>query len=160
MAWLPWKRGMRAEVARPVARFRKEMDRMFEGFLGDWLPTTLSGEGLWGPALDVRETENEVIIDVEIPGLEPGDLDVSVTDGRLTVKGEKKLEREEKKGDYRLAERSYGSFSRTVRLPAPVEVEKAEAVHKQGVLTITLPKTEKSKPKKIRVKAGRRGASE
>ena len=152
MAWLPWKRGRRADVEHPVARFRGEMDRMFEHFLGGWCPTTLSGEGLWGPAIDVRETENEVIVDVEIPGLEPGDLDVSVTDGRLTVKGEKKLEREEKKGDFRLAERSYGSFSRTVDLPASVEAEKAEARHRQGVLTVTLPKTEKSKARKIDVK--------
>ncbi|MHC5055953.1 MAG: Hsp20/alpha crystallin family protein [Planctomycetota bacterium] len=159
MAWLPWRRGRKADVEHPVTRFRNEMDRMFENYLGGWLPATLSGEGPWGPALDVRETENEVIVDVEIPGLEPADLDVSVTDGRLTVKGEKKLESEETRGDYRLAERSYGSFSRSVSLPAPVEVEKAEAVHKQGVLTITLPKTEKSKAKKIEVKPKPRAAS-
>ena len=152
MTWLPWKRGRKAGVEHPVTRFRGEMDRMFENVLGGWLPTTLSGEGLWGPAIDVRETDNEVIVEVEIPGLEPGDLDVSVTDGRLTVKGEKKLEREEKRGDFRLAERSYGSFSRTVDLPAAVEAEKGEARHRQGVLTITLPKTEKSKARKIEVK--------
>ncbi len=152
MTWLPWRHGRRSGVERPIARFRSEMDRMFEHLLGGWLPTTLSGEGPWGPALDVRETENEVVVEVEIPGLAPEDLDVSVTDGTLTIKGEKKLEREERSGDYRLAERSSGSFSRTVALPAPVEVKKAEAVHRQGVLTITLPKTEKSRAKKIEVK--------
>jgi HSP20 family protein len=125
---------------------------MFESFLGGWIPATLSGEGPWGPALDVRETENEVVVEVEIPGLGPGDLDVSVTDGTLTIKGEKKLERNGRSGDYHLAERSSGSFARTVALPAPVEVAQAEAVHRQGVLTITLPKTEKSRAKKIEVK--------
>ena len=152
MAWLPWKHGSRAEVEHPVKRFRSEMDTMFERLLGGWLPTTLSGEGPWGPAVDVRETENEVIVEVEIPGLGPEDLNVSVTDGTLTIKGEKKLEREEKRGDFRLAERSYGSFSRTVALPMHVKADKAEAVQRQGVLTITLPKTEKSRAKKIEVK--------
>ena len=152
MTWMPWRCGKRAGVEHPATRLCGKMDRMLESFLGGWLPTTFSGEGPWGPAVDVRETENEVIVDMEIPGLEPGDLDVSVTDGTLTVKGEKKLEREEKRGDFRLAERSYGSFSRTVALGVPVEAERAEAVHRQGVLTITLPKTEKSKAKKINVK--------
>ena len=152
MAWLPWKHGSRAEVGHPIKRFRGEMDRMFENVLGGWLPTTLSGESPWGPAVDVRETENEVIVEVEIPGLGPEDLNVSVTDGTLTIKGEKKLEREEKRGDFRLAERSYGSFSRTVSLPKHVKAEKAEAVQRQGVLRITLPKTEKAKAKKIEVK--------
>jgi len=152
MAWLPWKHGGRTEVGHPIKRFRGEMDRMFENVLGGWLPTTLSGEGPWGPAVDVRETENEVIVEMEIPGLGPEDLNVSVTDGTLTIKGEKKLEREEKRGDFRLAERSYGSFSRTVALPKQVKADKAEAVQRQGVLKITLPKTEKSRAKKIDVK--------
>lgn len=152
MTWLPWRCVKRVGVVRPISRLCGKMDRMVEKFLGGWFPTTLSGEGPWGPAVDVRETENEVIIEMEIPGLEPGDLDVSVTDGALTVKGEKKLVREEKTGDFCVAERSWGSFSRRVTLPAPVDAEKAEAVHRQGVLTITLPKTEKAKAKKIEVK--------
>ncbi len=123
MTWLPWRCEERVRGAHPVTRLCGKMDRMFESFLGGWLPTTLSGEGPWGPAVDVRETENEVIVDMEIPGLEPGDLDVSVTGGMLTVKGEKKLVREEKRGDFRLAERSSGSFSRTVALNVPVEAE-------------------------------------
>jgi HSP20 family protein len=128
------------------------MERAFDDFFrSSWLPASWGG-GELGPALDVRETDPEVIVDVEVPGLAPGDLDVSVTDRMLTVRGEKKSEREEKEGDYHVTERSYGSFSRTVSLPATVDPDRAEASHKDGVVTITLPKTEKSKAKKIEVK--------
>jgi HSP20 family protein len=153
MAWLPWRRTRHPEETHPVARFRREMERAFEDFFrGGWLPGFWTGEPAWGPALDVRETDSDVIVDVEVPGLSPGDLDVSVTDGVLTVRGEKKSERDEKEGDYRVTERSHGSFSRTVTLPATVDPDGAKASHKDGVVTITLPKTEKSKAKRIEIK--------
>jgi HSP20 family protein len=149
MAWLPWKRSRESGGEHPIARFRREMDRMLDEFGRGFLP---SWEGISGPALDVRETESEVIVDVEVPGLGPADLDVSVTESVLTVKGEKKSERDEKEGDYHLTERSYGSFVRTVQLPAAVDSAKAEATHRNGVVTITLPKTDKGKGRKIEIK--------
>jgi HSP20 family protein len=153
MAWLPWRRpkGQGESLAHPAARFRRDMERAFEDFVsGAWLPESWGGAAL--PALDMRETESDVIVDVEAPGFKPEEVDISVTDQTLTMRGEKKSETEEKKGDYHVSERSYGSFSRTVKLPAAVDADQATAQHKDGVVTITLPKTEKSKPKKIEVK--------
>ena len=153
MAWLPRRRGRgKDELEHPVTRFRDEMDRLFGNLLGGWAPSILSGDGGWGPALDMRETESEVVVDVEIPGLEPEELDISVTDNTLTVRGERRSEKEEGKGDYHLSERHYGSFVRSVALPAPVDPDKATASQKSGVVTVTLPKTEKAKAKKIKVK--------
>ena len=137
-------------MEHPLARFRGEMERVFDEFFRGWLPWSWSPE--YGPALDVRQTESEVIVDLEVPGLKPEDLDISVSENVLTVRGEKKAERDEKKGDYHVSERAWGSFSRTVQLPAPVDADKATATHKDGVVTITLPKTERSKAKKIQVR--------
>jgi HSP20 family protein len=124
------------------------MQRMFEDVFGmvPW-----SSESAWAPAVDVQETESEVLVDVEAPGMKPAELDISLTDSTLTVRGEKKGEREEKKGDYQIRERSYGSFVRSVRLPADVDSDNASSKYEDGVLKITLPKSEKSKPKKVAI---------
>jgi HSP20 family protein len=102
--------------------------------------------------VDVRETETEVVVEAEVPGLKADELDVSVSNGTLTIRGERKSEREEKEGDYHMTERSHGSFSRVVSLPAAVKADGAAAKHENGIVTITLPKTEHAKPKKIEVK--------
>ena len=158
MAWLPWRRSKEAGGEHPISRFRREMDRMLDEFTRGFFPSLPFSTGLptWegtsGLALDVRETESEVIVEIEVPGLKPGDLDISVTETALTVKGEKKSERDEKEGDYHVTERSYGGFARTVQLPSPVDSAKAEAIHRNGVVTIRLPKTEKGKGRKIEIK--------
>ena len=152
MAYLPTKRMARRFPAYPVRRFFGDMERMMDEFLRGWVPTRKPEETtMWAPALDVRETESDLIIEVEAPGLKPGELDISVEDGSLTIRGERKLEREEEKGELRLSEREYGSFCRTVELPVGVQGDKATARDENGVVTITLPKTEKSKAKKIQV---------
>ncbi len=103
------------------------------------------------PALDVSETNNEVIVKAEIPGMEPNDIDISLADGILTIRGEKKQEKEEKEENYHLIERSYGTFSRSVQLPRDVQSENIKAAYKNGVLKITLPKSEEAKKKEIKI---------
>ena len=103
--------------------------------------------------MDVAETEGEVVVKAEVPGIDPKEINISLSGDVLTVKGEKKSEREEKKENYHLVERSYGAFLRSVTLPAAVNADKIEANYDKGVLTITCPKKEKVKPKQIQIKA-------
>ena len=126
----------------------------FTGFFEDFdLPTLFSDEASFAPAFDVSETENELIVRAEVPGMDQKDIDVSLSDGVLTIKGEKKQEKEDKNEDYHTVERRYGAFSRTMRLPVEVDIDKVDATYKKGVLKITLPKSEPAKPKKIKIKS-------
>ena len=134
-----------------LTTLRREMDRLFERFLGELPGPDLSGMG-WAPRLDLTETKDSLIVKAELPGLEAKDLDISVSGNTLNIKGEKKQVREEKDEHHHLIERSYGAFSRTVELPAPVAPDKIKAAFKDGVLTITLPKTEEAKRKAIPIK--------
>lgn len=111
--------------------------------------------GDWAPRLDVAEDEKELHVIAEIPGMEQKDLDVYITDHDITIKGEKKEEREERRKNYYRRERSFGTFHRTIPIPAEIEVDKATALFKNGVLNITLPKTaaaQKKAPRKIELK--------
>jgi len=120
--------------------------------LPDW--DGLFGSESWQPALDVEETPRAVVVKVDVPGFDPEKIDVSIHDDVLEIKGERV--QEEKKEDavsYRY-ERRYGSFQRSVRLPAPVDAAKVDAVTKDGVLTITLPKRDEVLPKRIKIKNG------
>ena len=136
-----------------VSRLRREMDRLFEDFFGPrrGLPVPLEGE--WAPPLDVAETADQVVVKAELPGMDPKDINITMTGDLLTIKGEKKSEREETKESYHLVERSYGSFARTVTLPAAVDADKIDAKYEKGVLTITCPKKEVVKPKAIEIKS-------
>lgn len=102
--------------------------------------------------MDVSETGKKVIVKAEIPGMDPKDIDISVTGNRLTLRGERKHEHEEKGENLHRVERSYGVFSRTIELPADVDSNKVEATYKKGVLKVNLPKTKESAVKKIAVK--------
>jgi HSP20 family protein len=112
-----------------------------------------SENGLWTPSVDVSETPKEVIVKAELPGMDPKDIDVSVRGDILTLSGERKQETEEKGENFHRVERSYGSFSRSVKLPAEVDSGKVDATYKDGVLRITMPKTKEAATKKIQVKA-------
>jgi HSP20 family protein len=103
--------------------------------------------------VDVKETDTEIVVKAEIPGMDAKDINISVAGDLLTIKGEKKSEREEKEENYHLVERSYGAFSRSLALPAAVDLEKIEAKYDKGVLTVTCPKKEEIKPKAIEIKA-------
>lgn len=135
-----------------LGKIRKEFDgiisRFFEGAeLPDW-----PGDELFSPRVDIKETEEAFEIIAEVPGLKAEEIELSLTGDVLTVKGEKKSEREEKEGSYHLVERSFGRFQRSFRLPGEVDRSKLGALHKDGVLTVTLPKSEKAGPAQIEVK--------
>ena len=106
----------------------------------------------WFPSLDVSETKNDFVVKAELPGIDPKDIDISLTDGMLTIRGEKKQEREEKEENYHLIERNYGTFSRSVSLSRDVKPDKINASYKDGVLRVVLPKSEEAKKKEIKIK--------
>ena len=139
---IPWR-----ESAKSLEAFRREMDRLFDKFF-EMMPFS---EQEFIPSVDISETDTEIIVQAEIPGIDPKDLDISLNGRLLTIKGEKKSEHEEKKENYHKIERKYGSFSRTLELPADVDPDKVEAKYKDGVLKIALSKTESGK--KIQVSA-------
>ena len=137
-----------------IVSLREAMDRLFEdSFIRPrgWL-TAADGMGML--PLDVYESDDEVAVRASIPGVNSDDIDISVMGTTLTIKGEKSEDREEKKGNYHLRERHYGAFQRSVNLPSQVNVDRAKAEFKDGVLTLTLPKVEAAKPKSIKVKTG------
>jgi HSP20 family protein len=129
---------------------RREIDRMFSG------STELATQA-WAMPAEVVETDNEIRFVVEAPGLRPEDLDVTVENNVLTVSGEKKVEHDEgEKGEYHLYERRYGRFERSFALPRRVDTEHVDANYENGVLTVTLRKSESAKPRRIKVDNGAR----
>ena len=135
-----------------MTSFRKEMDRLLDRFLEPaW--TELPAVGEWQPKVDISETKDALIVKAELPGVDQKDIAVSLQDNVLSVKGEKEEETEEKDKRYHRVERSYGVFSRVMRLPAAVDGSKATAEFKEGVVTITLPKAPEAKGTTIPVKA-------
>jgi HSP20 family protein len=134
---------------RDMMSIQDEMNKLFDDFLGRPLMRTEWSEGVWNPSVDISETKDNVIIKAEIPGLSKEDVKISMQDNMLTLTGEKKQEKEEKEANYHRVERSYGAFSRSFALPTSVKSDKIKATYKDGVLFITLPKTEEVKPKEI-----------
>jgi HSP20 family protein len=133
-------------------KIRREMDRLWDSFLEGRSVRRAEDDREWLPSVDVSETKNDLVIKAELPGLDPKDIDISMNNGYLTIKGEKKNEKEEKDENYHLIERSYGSFTRSVRLPREVQSDKITASFKNGILKITLPKSEEAKKKEIKIK--------
>lgn len=151
----------RGDMWSPFENLRREMDRLFDDFHPAFprLSTRLgTAKGAWdlAPAVDVAEKDGAYEITAELPGMDEKDIDVKVASGMLTIKGEKKEEKEEHKKDYHLSERRYGSFQRSFQLPDGIEVDKIAADFAKGVLKVTLPKSASAKEseKKIDVKAG------
>jgi HSP20 family protein len=138
---------------REVSRLRNEMDRLWDDYFGPGRRALRPLEEAWMPAVDVSESGDKITVKAEIPGLEAKDIEISMVGDTLTIKGEKKVEKEEKEENYHMVERSYGSFTRAMKLPAPVDPDKVEATYKNGVLTVVLPKKEEVKPKSIEIKA-------
>ncbi|MFQ6092474.1 MAG: Hsp20/alpha crystallin family protein [bacterium] len=129
-----------------------EMSRLFDG-LFNWVPEVGLGFGTYGPDVDMSESDNDVRLSVEIPGMDQKDIKVTVNDNVLTLSGEKRREDEVKDASYRITERSFGSFRRSFTLPTSIQADKVTATYKNGVLNITLPKAEEAKPREIAVKA-------
>jgi HSP20 family protein len=137
---------------REVSRLRREMDRFWEDFFGPGRRALQPMTETWLPAIDVSESGDQVIIKAEVPGMDAKEIEISMVGDMLTIKGEKKSEKEEKGETYHMVERSYGSFVRSIRMPAPVNPDNIEANYKNGVLTVTCPKKEEVKPKAIEIK--------
>jgi HSP20 family protein len=153
---------------RPFESLRHEIDRLFDDFSGGmWrsrfgrpmfdLQPFWSRGSTWAavPAVDVAETDKAYEVTAELPGMDEKNIEVKFGDGVLTIKGEKKDEKEEKKKDYYLSERSYGSFQHSFQVPDGVDTDKIEATFKKGILTVALPKSADAQEaaKKIDVKA-------
>lgn len=136
---------------RPVRWFGRDLDRLWEGLLGDVAPDEKRGGSFW-PSVDVKESPEGYEIVAEVPGLKPEEIHVELSGDVLILSGEKKEEREEEKGEWRLVERRHGGFRRGFRLPEPIERSKLSAVHKDGVLRIHLPKVGHEERVKVEVK--------
>lgn len=130
---------------RPLFGLRREIDRLFDDMAG-------AANTRWTPAVDVRETDKSLAIDVELPGIKPENVEVDVENGVLSITGEKRSERtNEEKGRYHMVERSYGSFFRSFQLPAGVDESQIEASFHDGVLTVDIPKAALPQPRKIQI---------
>jgi HSP20 family protein len=141
---------VRWEPFREVMSLRQAMDRLFEdSFVG--LPRlTLNGSGEF--PIDIYQDKDNLVVKAALPGVKPEELDITIAEDILTIKGEHKAEQETKEDDYLYRERYYGAFSRSVAIPTKVKSEKAEATFEEGVLTLTLPKADAIKPKRLKVK--------
>ncbi|HTY80820.1 MAG TPA: Hsp20/alpha crystallin family protein [Candidatus Bathyarchaeia archaeon] len=135
-----------------MPNFRQEMEKFFERF-ADMKLDEFATTGEWVPSMDVSETKDAFVVKAEVPGMDPKEIQISLQEQLLTVKGEKHQEKEEKEERYYRMERSYGSFTRTVRLPVAVDGTKVTAAFKNGLLTVTLPKTPAAKGTTIPIKA-------
>jgi HSP20 family protein len=129
-----------------LSSLRDLLDSAFQ--LASSAPESTSG---WVPALDVFEDEDKITVQVELAGMKKEDFDISLQDDMLTISGERKSESEKREGESFRSERSFGAFSRSITLPSPVKAEEVKATYEDGVLTVTLPKAEEAKPKKIQV---------
>ena len=145
--FLPKLAGSASNVFAPIQR---EFDRLFDQLGAGW--TTL-GEVDLEPRMDVRDTKDGLQITVELPGIAEADVKVAVEDDILTISGEKKTEKETKEDDYRLSERTYGAFSRSVTLPRSIDADKIKATMKDGVLTLVAPKNGIAEAKTIQIQS-------
>ncbi|GAB4337370.1 MAG: Hsp20/alpha crystallin family protein [Candidatus Abyssubacteria bacterium] len=152
MALIRWRPRTEIDPFRDMLSIQDEINRLFDFTLGR-RPLERAGllEGAWVPAIDMYEDENKFVVKAELPGMTDKDIDVSVLDNTLTIKGEKKKEEEKKEENYHRIERAYGAFQRSIPLPNAVAVDKVKASFKNGVLEIELPKKDEAKPKQIKV---------
>ena len=142
---LPGARGTTTPFER-LWDVRRDLERLFEG------SDAPNGSNLWVPPMDVLERENEILCHIEVPGMTTNDLDIRVEGNVVTITGEKKFERsQQEKEGYRHVERRYGRFERSFTIPATVEQDKVTARYDNGVLTVVLPKAERSRPRRIAI---------
>lgn len=144
---------IRWEPFRDIMTLRDRMDRLFGDTTGrGWPAEEGLMTGLWNPPVDVYETKDSIVLKADLPEVSKDDVDISIQGNVLSIRGERKREQEVKEKDFYRMERSYGGFTRSFTLPGTVDADKIEASFSGGVLTVTLPKTEESKPKQIKVK--------
>jgi len=139
---------VRWDPFRELVQTRDEIGRWFGDIEKD---RDQKRSAIWAPSVDIKETENEVLVKADLPGIKMEDIDVSIDENQLVIKGERKFEKEEKEKDYLRVERSYGSFYRSFDIGVPIKAEDVKASYSDGVLEITIPKAEVKKPKKIEI---------
>ncbi len=152
MALIRWQ--PRSDVWDPfasLADIQEEMNRLFDA---SFRRAGSPSEAAFGFPLDVVEEKDHLVVRANLPGLSKDDVSVTLHDGYLTIKGEKKVEATSKDANWFRQERAYGAFGRTVELPVAVDAKRIEAQFRDGVLTVTLPKAEEAKPKQIEIKVG------
>lgn len=150
MYMIPWRR---REGFSNLEQIQNEVNRLFNTSLSRWMDDDRGlMESAWNPAVEMRESKDSIVVIADLPGVAKEDIDVSVHGDQLTVKGEKKQEKEDKDKGYVRTERFYGSFTRSVTLPCEVDASRVDASYKDGVLKLVLPKKEEAKPKQIQVK--------
>lgn len=140
---------IRWEPMREMMTLREAMDRLFD----DAFTRPINLTGFTAPAIDLYQTDTEVVVKAALPGMKSDDVQISITGDVLTLKGEYRQEEENKKATYHIREQRYGSFERSILLPVEVQTDKAKAEFEDGILTINLPKAEQVRPKTITVKA-------
>jgi HSP20 family protein len=140
----------RFDPFRDITTLRDEMNRLFNRTVGEGV----SSGSAWTPAVDIFDTDRAIILRAELPGLDVGDIEIEVDDNVLTLKGERRFEESVQEGRYYRLERSYGHFQRTVTLPQGVKADEISATFDKGVLSVTVPKAEEVRPRKISVTAG------
>jgi HSP20 family protein len=142
---------IRWDPFRDMVTLREKMNRLFE----DYYPARTEEKDMvsstWAPSVDIYESENELVLTAELPGIKDDDIEIKLEDNTLTIKGERKFEKETKEENYHRIERSYGSFFRSFTLPAYIEQDKIEAENENGVLKIMLPKKMEAKSRKVKV---------
>jgi HSP20 family protein len=147
---------VRWEPFRDLLTLQERMNRMFdESYRGRQAGEDWALGGSWAPAVDIYETDGSIVLQAELPGLDPKDVDVRVENNVLTLRGQRKFDETVTKDNYHRVERSYGSFTRSFTLPSEVDTEKIQANYRDGVLRLTLPTREEAKPKQIAINVTR-----
>lgn len=141
----------RWEPFRDLMALQNELSRVF-GSGSD----VVSAQGSWAPLLDVYEADDRFVIKVDLPGMNPDDIDVTLDQNLLTIKGERRFDSEVKQESYHRVERSYGTFQRTISLPSQVDADGIQAEFRDGVLELAVPKAEAARPRKIKIGEGAR----
>ena len=154
MALIKWE--PKGRELSPFRSLREEVDRVFEDFFRGWPSPWRAGwpavEREFVPNVSLKETDKEFVLTAEVPGISKDELDVAISEDSVTIKGERKEEKEKREANYHCRESSYGAFERVIPLPSTVVADKAKAKLKDGVLSLTLPKSEVSKVKETKVK--------
>jgi len=142
---------IRWDPYRDLVTLRDRMNRLFEDVSGPRAEEKDVLASSWAPSVDIYENENEVVLAAEIPGVDEKDVEIKVEDNNLTLRGERKFEKETKEENYHRIERSYGSFFRSFALPSYIDQDRIEAEHENGVLKIRMPKRSELKPRKVKI---------
>ena len=151
----PYSSSRELRASDPFADLHREMNRLFDDFLGGSAAGQQQQQSMMAPRLDVKERDNELCVSAELPGVEPNEVDVRLEGSLLTIRGEKKAEAEQEKEDYHVMERSYGRFQRSLQLPFEPDANQVRADFKHGVLTIHVPKQpQQERSRRIEIAAG------